>query len=240
MLYFLVVQVKKQKEQILVRKKMLEMGEDAEVHRFESMDEAMLAVEVMAEEEQKVAKQITAAEEGIRHNNAEKRKNAAQLEKDILARVLHKYRSREEARLIEEFRWCVRACMNVCVWDCVRACVRARRCVRCSGVQCCRAGRGRCRWLFVRASVRALVHHHAWYRCSRHAVENDLRRPWDGPDGQKFLEWRLLTVTQDVDDVDEEKEERLRNMRKGEFVLDSDNEDEDIGKQMVQAVGLGR
>jgi len=71
----------------------------------------------------------------------------------------------------------------------------------------------------------------------RHAIENDLRRPWDGADGQKFLEWRLETVTKDPDDVDEEKENQLKAMRKGEFVFDSDNEDEDIGKQMVKAVG---
>lgn len=73
--------------------------------------------------------------------------------------------------------------------------------------------------------------------CHRHAIENDLRRPWDGPDGQKFLEWRLETVTKDPDEVDEEKEAQLKAMRKAEFVFDSDNEDEDIGKQMVKAVG---
>jgi hypothetical protein len=72
----------------------------------------------------------------------------------------------------------------------------------------------------------------------RHAVEEDLRRPWDGPDGQAFLEWRLVTVTQDPDEVDAEKEARMAAMRKGEFVFDSDNDDEDIGKQMVKAVGL--
>lgn len=73
-------QIKKQKENILLRKKMLEMGEPAEVHRFESMDEAMLATEVIAEEETKCEKQIRDAEEEIRQNNAKKGKSNAQLE----------------------------------------------------------------------------------------------------------------------------------------------------------------
>ena len=68
-------------------------------------------------------------------------------------------------------------------------------------------------------------------------MENDLRRPWDGPDGQKFLEWRLFTVTQDPDNPDPVRDARLKAMRRGEFVFDSDNEDEDIGKQMVKAIG---
>eukprot|EP00750_Incisomonas_marina_P017801 INCI2484.2.p2 GENE.INCI2484.2~~INCI2484.2.p2 ORF type:complete len:800 (-),score=201.68 INCI2484.2:985-3384(-) len=168
-------QIKKEKESILLRKKMLEMGEEQEVHKFESMDEAMMAIEVITDEEAKCAEQIKDAEADIRKNNEQKKKSNAQLEVQILTQVMDKYRSREEARLIEEFRW--------------------------------------------------------------HAVENDLRRPWDGPDGQKFLEWRLLTVTKDPDEADEEKEAQLKAMRKGEFVLDSDNEDEDIGKQMVRAVG---
>ena len=71
----------------------------------------------------------------------------------------------------------------------------------------------------------------------RQAVESDLRRPWDGPDGANFLQWRLITVTKDPDAVDEKMEAQLVAMRKGDFVYDSDNEDEDIGKQAIMAVG---
>lgn len=71
----------------------------------------------------------------------------------------------------------------------------------------------------------------------RQAVEKDQRRPWDGPDGQDFLEWRLVTITQDPDAEDEDEARKLKQMQKGEFFYDSDNDDEDIGSQMVKAVG---
>ena len=51
-----------------------------QLHRFESMEEAMMAIDVITEEEKRTAKEIRKAEEEVKSNQASKRKSDGALQ----------------------------------------------------------------------------------------------------------------------------------------------------------------